>query len=137
MLLLFIHQSFLSDSPFLGISFGGFSLRYVDDQFVLRVFYLGCKPYTLDNQKAPSLRMFVEHELFIYRLSLGSHSYVVSDNENKMKAAFNHVIRVGCADHYLSKRLQHTFTDTKIDTTEAQTLFNTVKAVAGYIHHAD
>lgn len=119
MYLLFIHQLFLSDSLFPGISFCGLSLHYVDDQFMLRMFYLGCKPYTLDNQKAPSVRMFVEHELAIYGLSLGYHSYVVSDNENKMKAAFGDVTRVGCADHYLSKRLQHAFIDTKADTTEA------------------
>ena len=131
-----MYQWFFCHSRFLGVSFCGISLHYVDDQFLLRMFYLGCKPYTLDNQKAPNIRIFIEHELSIYGLSPGSHSYVVSDNENKMKAAFNHVTRVGCADHYLSKRLQHAFTDTKADTAEAQNLFSTGKALAGYIRHA-
>ncbi|CAF5167377.1 unnamed protein product, partial [Rotaria magnacalcarata] len=35
-------------------------------------------------------------------------SYTVSDNEPKMLATFRgYCIRVGCADHYLNKQLQH------------------------------
>ena len=93
------------------------------------MFYLGCKPYTLDNQKAKNVRIFIEQELSAFGLTLGNHSYVVSDNENKMKAAFSDLNCVGCADHYLSKRLQHAFTDSKADTAEAQTLFTTVKGL--------
>lgn len=50
-----------------------------------------------------------------------------------MKAAFSDLKRVGCADHYLSKRLQHAFTDVKVDTAEAQVLLTTVKALVAYI----
>lgn len=117
----------------LGISFCGLSVHFVDDENSLHMFYLGCKPYTLDNQKAKTVRMFIEQELSVFGLTLGNHSYVVSDNENKMKAAFSDVNRVGCADHYLSKRLQHAFTDSKADAAEVQTLFSTVKALVSNI----
>lgn len=78
---------------------------------------------------------------------MDSAKYVVSDNEPKMIATFrDYCIRVGCADHYLNKQLQHAFESEqihvnknivdKVDCDIIQNLFNQIKKVVGHIRRS-
>ncbi|CAF1935922.1 unnamed protein product [Rotaria magnacalcarata] len=121
-----------------GISYCGIALRYVDDNYKLFTFILGCFPYDADNHSAPHLREFIIKKLEEFKLKLDLSTYVVSDNEPKMLATFRgYYIRVGCADHYLNKQLQHAFESKrlhvnknvveKVDCDIVQNMFNQIK----------
>lgn len=123
---------------FLGISYCGVALRYVTKDFELFTFILGCFPYNAATQSAQHLREFVNKILEDYKLVLDSTKFVVTDNEAKMLAAFKEqCFRIGCADHYFKKQLQHAFQSEKIYSNKntfdivgcelAQTIFNHVK----------
>lgn len=116
-----------------GVHYGGVSISTIDHRFRSHVFLLACRPYDLENQTAPNVRKFVDLILLEFGLKLHPRSYVVSDNENKMKAAFGDVVRVGCADHYLNKLLQHAFTTASSDTQEVQGLFDIIRGLASHI----
>ena len=96
--------------------YAGGSVHNIDEQYHMKMFLLGCKRYNLENQTVPKVRRFVDSMLLEFGLKLESYSYVVFDNENKMKTVFPDVVRVGCFDCYLSKILQHGFTTAKSDT---------------------
>ena len=104
-----------------GIHFGGISLHHIDRNNELYVFVLGCYPYDESDQKAPTIRMFVE---------------------KKMKSTFNFQCkRVGCSSHYLNKQLEHAFTSETIDKQpvnciEIQTLFKHVKTLVTHIRRS-
>ncbi|CAF1436953.1 unnamed protein product [Adineta ricciae] len=125
-----------------GIHFGGISLHHIDKNNQLHVFILGCYPYDESDQKAPSVRTFVERILDEYGLKLDDGKYVMSDNENKMKSTFNFKCkRIGCSSHYLNKQLEHGFTSETIDKqpvdcTEVQELFDNIKALIAHIRRS-
>ena len=122
--------------------FGGLSLHHIDERNLLHVFILGCYPYDESDQKAPTTRAFVENILNDYGLKLDNDKYVMSDNENKMKCAFNsNCKRIGCSAHYLNKQLEHAFTsDTidkqSVDCDEVQALFKLVKSLVTHIRRS-
>ena len=68
--------------------------------------------------------------------------FVVSDNENKMRAAFREqCIRVGCSIHFLNKQLEHSFTTLEIDKQpvkcpKAQHLFGHAKRIVTHVHRS-
>lgn len=125
-----------------GIHFGGISLHHIDRHNNLHVFILGCYPYDENDQKAPSIRTFVEKILDEYDLKLDNEKYVMTDNENKMKSTFNFQCkRIGCSSHYLNKQLEHAFTSESIDKQpvnciEAQTLFKHVRALVAHVRRS-
>ncbi|CAF4515924.1 unnamed protein product [Rotaria sp. Silwood2] len=130
-----------------GISYCGIALRYVDDNYKLFTFILGCFPYDADNHSAPHLREFIIKKLEEFKLKLDLSKYVVSDNEPKMLATFRgYCIRVGCADHYLNKQLQHAFESEqlhvnknvveKVDCDIVQNMFNQIKKVVCHIRRS-
>jgi hypothetical protein len=125
-----------------GMHFGGISLHHIDESNQLQVFVLGCYPYDENDQKAPSIRHFVEGILDEYGLKLDDEKYLMSDNENKMKSAFDsRCKRIGCSSHYLNKQLEHAFTSEVIgrqpvDCTEVQTLFKQVKTLVSHIRRS-
>ena len=125
-----------------GMHFGGISLHHIDQNNQLHVFILGCYPYDESDQKAPTIRTFVERILAEYGLNLDDEKYVMSDNENKMKSTFNFKCkRIGCSSHYLNKQLEHAFTSETIDKqlvdcTEVQTLFQHVKTLVSHIRRS-
>ncbi|CAF3987750.1 unnamed protein product [Rotaria sp. Silwood2] len=100
---------------FTGINYCGIALRYVDDNFRLLSFILGCYVYDAPSHLATHFRAFVNSKLQEYNLQLNSSKFVVSDNEVKMIDAFrDNCTRIGCSDHYLNKQLQHAFESTEI-----------------------
>jgi hypothetical protein len=100
---------------YLGISYCGVALRHVDEDFHLFTFILGCFPYNAASHSAQHLREFVNNILEEYKIQLDSTKFVVTDNEPKMLSAFREQCsRIGCADHYLNKQLQHAFLSDKI-----------------------
>lgn len=113
----------------LGIHFCGASIRHVDRDFYLHSFCLGCKPYNLANQKAPNIRKFIDDLLSEYGLSLNQNSFIVTDNEPKMLAALHDAHRVGCADHYVNKVLEHSFTLSQSNCNEIIEMFDIVRAL--------
>ena len=131
----------------LDISYCGIALRYVDDNYKLFTFILGCFPYDADNHSAPHLREFIIKKLEEFKLKLDLSKYVVSDNEPKMLATFpDYCIHVGCADHYLNKQLQHAFESEqlhanknvveKVDCDIVQNMFNQIKKVVCHIRRS-
>ncbi|CAF4106883.1 unnamed protein product, partial [Rotaria sp. Silwood1] len=95
---------------------------------------LACRAYDLENQTSPNIRKFINAVLEEFDLVLDSSSFVVSDNENKMKSAFNDVNRIGCSTHYINKTMEKTFTDTKNDDLkEFQDLFVQVKQIVEHV----
>ena len=125
-----------------GIHFGGISLHHIDRNNQLHVFVLGCYPYDETDQKAPSIRTFVEKILDEYGLKLDGEKFVMTDNENKMKSTFNFKCkRIGCSSHYLNKQLEHAFTSETIDKqsvdcVEIQALFKHVKTLVTHIRRS-
>ncbi|CAF5082801.1 unnamed protein product, partial [Rotaria magnacalcarata] len=81
----------------------------------------------------------VDAQLLSFGLTLNNKIFVVTDNENKMRAAFKEkCTRIGCSIHYLSKQLEHSFTSEEIDRTfvrctEIQKLFDNVKKVVTHV----
>ena len=125
-----------------GMQFGGISIHHIDDKNQLHAYILGCYPYDESDQKAPTVRAFVEKELGEYGLQLNEDNYVMSDNENKMKCAFSlKCIRIGCSCHYLNKQLEHAFTSETVDKQpvdcpEVQALFRQVKTLVTHIRRS-
>jgi hypothetical protein len=122
--------------------FGGISRDHIDQNNQLHVFILGCYPYDENDQKAPTVRAFVDAILDEYGLKLDDNKYVMSDNENKMKCAFNYTCkRIDCSSHYLNKQLEHAFTSETIDKqtvdyVEVRALFKHVKTLVTYIRRS-
>ena len=118
--------------------------RHIDENMRLHNYVLGCYPYDVGtNQTAPNIRAFVEQILREYGLNLNVSTYVVTDNEAKMRSAFSteHCIRIGCSDHYLSKQLEHSFTSTIIDKENvncqiAQGMFEKIKGIVTYVRRS-
>ncbi|CAF5081949.1 unnamed protein product, partial [Rotaria sp. Silwood1] len=82
-----------------------------------------------------------------YKLQLDSTKFVVTDNEPKILPAFREQCsRVGCADHYLNKQLQHAFQSNQIhlnkntiesvDCELVQNILNQVKKVLSSVRHS-
>ena len=98
------------------MSYCGLSLSHVDPEYQSHAFLIGCYPYTLENKRAPTIRLFIDNILNGFGLKLNSEKFIMSDNEATMKCTFNsNCKRVGCSDHYLNKQMQHTFTSKTID----------------------
>ena len=94
----------------LEIHFRDSTLRHVDSNFYLHSYCFDCKPYTLTNQIASNVRKLIDDLLFEYGLSLNQNGFITSDNEPKMFDALRGANRIGCADHYVDKILEHSFT---------------------------
>jgi hypothetical protein len=98
------------------------SLNHVDPGFQTRTFLLGCFPYQMENKRAPTIRSFVDDQLYSFGLRLDQEKFVVSDNEPTMGCTLNqNCQRIGCSDHYLNKQLQHAFTAKMIDVDPCRT----------------
>lgn len=125
-----------------GIPYGGISLHHIDQNYQLHVFILGCYPYDESDQKAHTVRLFVEGILEEYGLKLDKDKYVMSDNESKMKRAFdNRCKRIGWSSHFLKKQLEHAFTSETIDKQSVdcygvQSLFQHVKTLVTHIRRS-
>ncbi|CAF4693427.1 unnamed protein product, partial [Rotaria sp. Silwood2] len=129
-----------------GISYCGIALRYVGEYSQLFMFIIGCFPYNAASHSAQHLRKFVNKILEEYKLQLDSTKFVVTSNEPKILPAFlEQCSRVGCADHYLNKQLQHAFqsdqihlnknTIEKVNCELVQNIFNQVKKVVSSVRH--
>lgn len=81
----------------------------------------------------------MENKLALFGLSLNSKTFIVTDNENKMRAAFkDKCIRIGCSIHYLNKQLEHSFTSEEIDKRlincdKIQSLFENIKRIVTHV----
>ncbi|CAF3417542.1 unnamed protein product [Rotaria socialis] len=122
-----------------GLSYCGLALRYITIDYRINNFILGCFLYDIQTQSASNVRTFVENKLVSFGLVLNSNVFVVTDNENKMRAAFkDKCIRIGCSIHYLNKQLEHSFTSEEIEKQtvkcdKVQHLFENVKKVATHV----
>ena len=117
-----------------GIHFYDVSLCHVNDHNSLPTFVLGYHAYNLANQTCSNVRKFVNEILKEFELTLGSLSFIVSDNGNKMKCSFNNVNRVGCPTHRLNKIMEKTFTDVRnIDLKFVQELLLQVNEIVEHI----
>ncbi|CAF3751948.1 unnamed protein product, partial [Rotaria magnacalcarata] len=122
-----------------GLSYCGLALRFITKDFTLHNFILGCIFYDVDSQSANNIRMFVDAQLLSFGLTLNNKIFVVTDNGNKMRAAFKEkCTRIGCSIHYLNKQLEHSFTSEEIDRTfvrciKIQNLFDNVKKVVTHV----
>ncbi|CAF3885120.1 unnamed protein product, partial [Rotaria sp. Silwood1] len=130
-----------------GISYCGIALRYVGEYSQLFTFIIDCFPYNAATHSAQHLREFVNKILEEYKLQLDSTKFVVTDNEPKILPAFREQCsRVGCADHYLNKQLQHAFQSNQIhlnkntiesvDCELVQNILNQVKKVLSSVRHS-
>ena len=131
----------------LGISYCGIAIRFIDEEYQLFTYILGCFPYDAPSHSAQHLREFVDRKIGEFGLKLDPSKFVVSDNESKMIAAFREGCkRVGCSDHYLNKQLQHAFeteqihvnktTIEKVDCEVVQALFSGVKRIVNFARRA-
>ncbi|CAF4341330.1 unnamed protein product, partial [Rotaria magnacalcarata] len=93
----------------------GLALRHVTQDFNLQNFILGCILYDTQSQSAHNVRSFVDSQLKSYGLTLNESIFVVSDSENKMRAAF----KEKCTRIEVDKR--------RISFDKAQSLFEHVK----------
>ncbi|CAF3641083.1 unnamed protein product [Rotaria socialis] len=125
-----------------GLSYCGLALRFITTDYKLHNFILGCILYDVETQSATNIRMFIDAQLLSYGLSLKNKIFVVSDNENKMRAAFKEkCIRIGCSIHYLNKQLEHSFTSSEIDKKpvrcdKIQDLFENVKKIVTHVRRS-
>ena len=67
--------------------------------------------------------------LFEYGLSLNKNAFITTDNEPKMVAALRGANRIGCADHYVNKILEHSFTISNSNCAEVVQVFDAVKSL--------
>lgn len=122
----------------IGVSFCGIAVYRVNAQLQFQNFILGCFPYDRENYTAIQVRQFVDSKLIAYSLTLKNQIFVVTDNENCMKAAFkDSCSRVGCSIHYLNKQLEHAFTSKEIDKTKvncdiAQHMFSNIRKIVSH-----
>ncbi|CAF5106077.1 unnamed protein product, partial [Rotaria magnacalcarata] len=70
------------------LSYCGLALRFITEDYKLHNFILGCILYDIDSQSANNIRLFVDAQLLSFGLTLNNKIFVVTDNENKMRAAF-------------------------------------------------
>lgn len=83
------------------------------------------------------VRKFVDDCLADYGLRLTEDVYIVTDNENKMKCCFQAgARRIGCADHYLNKLIEHAFTGNHDKTPEVFKLFSCVKNIVVHLRRS-
>ncbi|CAF1482810.1 unnamed protein product [Rotaria sp. Silwood1] len=123
--------------PYTKIGYGGLSIHYFDDKFGLNVFILCCKAYKLPNQQANNVRLFTENILRSFSLELDKNTFIVCDNENKMRAAFRHgAVRVGCSAHFLNKIVEHSLTLPTIGCDDIQMMFNNVQDLVSYLRRS-
>jgi hypothetical protein len=109
------------------VHYGGVTLHSYSEQYGLLVFVLACKPYDLATQSADNIRLFTNTILESYGLAVDQVRYVVSDNENKMRASFrDDVIRIGCAAHFINKIVEHSLCNPNIDCDDIQRLFDDI-----------
>ena len=126
-------------SVILDIQHCGISLHYVDKNWKLYCFVLGCYPYDLEPQSAVNTREFVKSKLADYKLEFNDSVYVVFDNAAKILASFKlNCKRVGWCIHYTSKQLEFPFTTKDIDKTPVvcdtiQEVFDSVKKIVAYV----
>ena len=72
-------------------------------------------------------------------MTLNNETFVVTDNENRMKAAFrDSCSRVGCSIHYLNKQLEHAFTSKEIDQVKVncdivQSMFSNIRSIVSHM----
>lgn len=131
----FIVKSSFPCAFYKGLPYCSLSLGYVDLQFQLQTFLIGCYPYQMENKHAPTIRSFIDTVLNELGLKLNQEKFFMSDNEPTMKCTFNsNCKRVGCSDHYLNKQMQHAFTSKIIDgenfnCESAQDMFDDVKRI--------
>ncbi|CAF1440028.1 unnamed protein product [Rotaria sordida] len=127
---------------FTGLSYCGLALRHVTKDFKLLNFILGCFLFDSESQSASNIRAFVDSQLLSFGLVLNSNIFVVTDNENKMRAAFKErCIRVGCSIHFVNKQLEHSFTSLEIDKQpvkcdKAQNLFGNAKRIVTHVRRS-
>ncbi|CAF1660208.1 unnamed protein product, partial [Didymodactylos carnosus] len=114
------------------VSYGGVTLHYIDSTWQLKTFILACRAYDRENKQAKNVRMFIDRILAEFNLSLNKNVYIISDNENLMKATFREN-RIGCAAHYSNKILEHAFTKDDINCSDVQQLFLFVKAIVNHV----
>ena len=91
---------------FIGTHFCSVSLHHINDHNQLQAFSFECRAYNLDNQTSSNVRKFVNEIPKEFDPTFASSSSIVSDNENRMKCAFNYVSRVDCSIHYLNKVME-------------------------------
>jgi len=116
------------------IHYGGVTVHTYSDEHGLLVFVLACKPYDLPSQSADNIRLFTDKILESYGLALDKVKYVVSDNENKMRASFrSNTIRIGCASHFINKIIEHALCKPDIDCDAIQRLFNDIHDIVVYL----
>lgn len=90
-----------------GIGYGGITLHCVHPQEGLTTFVQCCQLYDMPSSSASNIRLWTEQCVHGFGLQL-ENQYVVSDNENKMCAAFErNVIRIRCSTHMLNKVIEH------------------------------
>ncbi|CAF3817810.1 unnamed protein product [Rotaria magnacalcarata] len=116
------------------IHYGGVTIHTYSEEYGLLVFVLACKPYDLPNQSADNIRLFTDSILESYGLVLDKVKYVVSDNENKMRASFrSNIVRIGCATHFINKIIEHALCKPNIDCDAIQQLFNDIHDIVVYL----
>ncbi|CAF4940274.1 unnamed protein product [Rotaria sp. Silwood1] len=124
------------------LSYCGLALRHVTKNFKLLNYILGCFLFDSESQSASNIRSFVDSQLLSFGLVLNSNIFVVTDNENKMRAAFKEqCIRVGCSIHFVNKQLEHSFTSLEIDKQpikcdKAQCLFGHAKRIVTHVRRS-
>ena len=94
-----------------GVGYGGITLHCVHPREGLTTFVLCCQLYDMPSSSAVNIRLWTEQCLRGFGLQL-ENQYVVSDNENKMCAAFErNVTRIRCSTHMLNKIIEHGLSD--------------------------
>ena len=67
-----------------------------------------------ESQASSNVRKLVNDILKEFGLVLDLSSFIVYDNENKMKSTSHDMNQIGCSVNYLNKILEKIFFDTKI-----------------------
>ena len=119
------------------IGYGGIAIHYFDNKFGLNTFVLCCKAYKLPSQYANNIRLFTENELQSFSLEIKNNTYIVCDNENKMRAPFRHnAVRIGCSAHFLNKIIEHALTLPTIGCDDIQKTFNSVHDLVQHLRRS-
>jgi hypothetical protein len=99
------------------------------------VFTLACQAYDYESQHAVNLCTFMNEFLKEFDLYLYRDIFIGTNNENKMKCAFNEDVQyVGCSTRYFNKILQHVFTMDGIKWDTAQLLLKTISSIVSKVH---
>ncbi|CAF1171593.1 unnamed protein product, partial [Didymodactylos carnosus] len=94
-----------------------------------------CSEYYLDDQTTANITQFLKDTLAEYGVHVDVVYYVVSDNENTMKAAF-HSNRVGCAGHYLNIIIKHSFTTDNEECASVQAIFVDIRSIVAHVRRS-